>query len=124
MGGITATFLADGEETNGACSISTWSLDPHTAGPGAHRHPEDDIFLVTEGTMSFLVDGTWCDAPVGTFVLVPGGATHDFENRSDAPAAVFSIATPGNFERSMPDIVDWFRDHPPGRTSQPDDTNL
>jgi hypothetical protein len=52
---------------------------------------------------------------VGTFVLVPGGTTHDFENRSDAPAAVFTIATPGNFERSMPAIVDWFRDHPQGR---------
>ena len=64
------------------------------------------------------------DAQCGVDAGLPGGATHDFENRSDAPAAVFSIATPGNFERSMPDVVDWFRDHPPGRTSQPDDTNL
>ncbi|MBP9067218.1 MAG: hypothetical protein KBF84_14170, partial [Candidatus Microthrix sp.] len=74
--------------------------------------------------MSFLIDDRWDDAPVGTFVLVPGGTTHDFENRSDAPAAVFTIATPGNFERSMPAIVDWFRDHPPGAAPQPDGTNL
>ena len=120
MGGIAATFVADGAETNGAYSISTWRLDPHTTGPGAHHHPEDDVFLVTEGTMSFLIDDRWDDAPVGTFVLVPGGTTHDFENRSDAPATVFSIATPGNFERSMPAIVDWFRDHPPGAAPQPD----
>ena len=124
MGGIAATFVADGAENNGAYSISPWRLDPNTTGPGAHHPPEDAVFLVTEGTMSFLIDDRWDDAPVGTFVLVPGGTTHDFENRSDAPAAVFTIATPGNFERSMPAIVDWFRDHPPGAAPQPDGTNL
>jgi mannose-6-phosphate isomerase-like protein (cupin superfamily) len=46
--------------------------------------PRTDVFYVIEGTMSFLVDGRWLDAPKGSFVLVPGGVTHDFENRSDA----------------------------------------
>ncbi len=92
-----------------AYSISTWRLEPHTTGPGAHSHPEDDVFLVTEGTMSFLVDGERRDAPTGTFVLVPGGATHDFENCSDAAATVFNVSVPGEFEPAMAGIVDWFR---------------
>jgi mannose-6-phosphate isomerase-like protein (cupin superfamily) len=117
MGPIRATFLADRRDTVTAYSISTWRLEAHTTGPGAHSHPEDDVFLVTEGTMSFLVDGAWREAPTGTFVLVPGGAIHDFENRGEVPATVFNISVPGEFEEHMPGIVAWFREHPPTRTS-------
>jgi quercetin dioxygenase-like cupin family protein len=113
MPGIRATFKADGVETADAYSISTWRLEPHCTGPGAHSHPEDDVFVVTEGVMSLLVDGEWVDAPVGTFVLVPGGAVHDFENRGDDPATVLAISTPGAFEPHMPGIVDWYAEHPP-----------
>lgn len=113
MPGICATFKADGAETANAYSISTWRLEPHRTGPGAHSHPEDDVFVVTEGVMSLLVGDEWVDAPVGTFVLVPGGATHDFENRGDSPATVLNISTPGAFEAHMPGIVEWFEEHPP-----------
>jgi mannose-6-phosphate isomerase-like protein (cupin superfamily) len=112
---IRATFKADGAETGEGYSISTWRLEPHTTGPGAHRHPEDDVFFVTEGVMSLLVGGEWVDAPVGTFALVPGGATHDFENRSDAPATVLNVSAPGAFEDRMPGVVEWFTEHPPSR---------
>jgi mannose-6-phosphate isomerase-like protein (cupin superfamily) len=52
MGRIGAVFKADGAETESRYSISEWWLEPHTQGPGAHSHPEDDIFYVIEGTMS------------------------------------------------------------------------
>jgi len=115
MGPIQAVFKADGAETAGRYSISEWWLEPHSTGPGAHSHPEDDVFYVLEGTMSLLVDGRWIDAPAGSFVLVPGGSTHDFENRSDARAAILNVSAPGDFEPHMPAIVDWFAEHPPGR---------
>lgn len=114
MGRIGAVFKADGAETASRYSISEWWLDPHTQGPGAHAHPEDDVFYVIEGTMSFLVNDAWIDAPRGSFVLVPGGATHDFENRGDARAGVLNLSIPGDFEQHMPGIVEWFVEHPPG----------
>ncbi len=114
MGRIAAVFKADGGETAGRYSISEWWLEPHTQGPGAHSHPEDDIFYVIEGTMSFLVDARWLDAPRGSFVLVPAGATHDFENRTDARAGLLNFSVPGDFEESMPAIAEWFVQHPPG----------
>jgi mannose-6-phosphate isomerase-like protein (cupin superfamily) len=114
MGPIQAVFKDDGAETAGAYSISEWRLEPHTTGPGAHHHPEDDVFYVIVGTMSLLVDDRWIDAPTGSFVLIPGGVTHDFENRTDEPAAMLNFSQPGPFEPEMPGIVDWFRDHPPG----------
>lgn len=113
MGRIGATFLADGAETAGGYSVSTWSLEPNTSGPGAHAHPEDDVFFVLEGTMSFLVGDVWIDAPAGSFVLVPGGVTHDFENHGVVRAAVLNF-TNGAFEEAMPGIAAWFGEHPAG----------
>ena len=115
MGRIRAVFKADGDETAGAYSISEWWLDPNTQGPGPHSHPEDDVFFVLAGTMSLLVGDRWIDAPPGSFVLVPGGTTHDFENRSAELAGVLNVSTPGPFEPHMPDIAAWFAEHPPGR---------
>lgn len=114
MGRISAIFKADGDETQGGYSISEWWLEPHTQGPGAHAHDEDDIFYVIEGTMSILVGERWIDAPKGSFVLAPGGLTHDFENRSESRAGVLNLSIPGEFEKNMPAIADYFAEHPPG----------
>lgn len=113
MGRIFSAFLADGTETDGKYSISEWWLDAHTKGPGAHSHEKDDTFYVIEGTMSILLDDRWIDAPRGSFVLVPGGTTHSFENRSARRAGVLNFSVPGNFESHMPAIVGWFAEHPP-----------
>jgi mannose-6-phosphate isomerase-like protein (cupin superfamily) len=114
MGRIRALFKADGDETASRYSISEWWLEPHTQGPGAHSHPEDDVFFVIEGTMSFLIGEHWTDAPRGAFVLVPGGTVHDFENRGELRAGVLNFSAPGEFEPHMAEIARWFGEHPPG----------
>lgn len=114
MGRIAAVFKADGEETCGRYSVSEWWLEPNTKGPGAHSHPEDDVFFVLAGTLSIRVGDSWTHAAPGTFVLVPGGLTHDFENRGSVRAGVLNLSIPGAFEPHMPGIVEWFREHPPG----------
>lgn len=113
MGRISAVFKADGDETQRGYSISEWWLEAHTQGPGAHSHPEDDVFYVIEGTMSFLIGDRWIDAPKGSFVLAPGGMTHDFQNRSDNRAGALNFSIPGDFEQHMPGIAEWFAEHPP-----------
>jgi quercetin dioxygenase-like cupin family protein len=114
MGRMRAVFKADGAETAGGYSISEWWLEPNTTGPRAHTHPEDDVFYVIEGTMAVLVDDQWIDAPKGSFVLIPAGVTHDFENRSAAPAGALNFSYPGDFERHMPGIVQWYVANPAG----------
>ena len=113
MGRIQAVFKADGGETAAAYSISEWWLDPHTAGPGAHSHPEDDVFYVLAGTMSVRLGDEWTDAGPGSFVLVPGGVTHDFENRGEVRAGVLNFYAPGTFEEHMPAIAGWYAQNPP-----------
>jgi mannose-6-phosphate isomerase-like protein (cupin superfamily) len=114
MGRISAVFKADGAEAAARYSISEWWLEPHTQGPGVHAHAEDDIFYVIEGTMSVFVDDKWTDAPRGSFVLIPGGINHDFENRGDTRAGVLNFSVPGEFEQHMPAIAQWFSENPPG----------
>jgi mannose-6-phosphate isomerase-like protein (cupin superfamily) len=116
MGRIAAVFKADEAETASRYSVSEWWLEPRTKGPGAHAHPEDDLFYVIGGVMSVLVEDTWFDCPVGAFVLVPGGTTHDFENRGDLRAGVLNLSVPGPFEPAMAGIAEWFAANPPGPT--------
>ena len=112
LGRGQAVFKADGTETAGGYSISEWSLEPNTAGPGPHSHAEDDTFYVLEGTMSVRVGDRWIDAPQGSFVLVPAGIVHDFENRGATRAGFLNLSHPGDFEDRMPGIAQWFRDRP------------
>jgi mannose-6-phosphate isomerase-like protein (cupin superfamily) len=112
MGRLSAVFKADGAETAGRYSISEWWLDPYTRGPGPHSHPEDDVFYVLAGTMSVLVGAEWVQASAGSFVLVPGGVTHDFENRGAERAGALNVSAPGDFEDHMPGIAQWFVEHP------------
>ena len=108
-GAMRGVFKADGEETGDAYSVSEWSVLPGGDGPGPHSHPENvELFVVTEGTMSFLAGNEWIDAPAGTFLRIPAGVTHDFANRTDEPAVAFNVFIPGGFEANMPDIVTWF----------------
>jgi mannose-6-phosphate isomerase-like protein (cupin superfamily) len=113
MGRLAAVFKADGAETEGLYSISEWWLEPRTPGPGAHSHPEDGVFYVIEGTVSFLVGDSWVDASKGAFVLAPGGVTHDFENRSTDRVGFLNMSAPGNFEPDMPKISRWLSQNGP-----------
>ena len=116
MGRISAVFKADEAETQSKYSVSEWWLEPKTQGPGAHAHVEDDLFYIIEGVMSIRLGEEWFEAPRGSFVLVPGGVTHDFENRGDVRAGALNFSVPGPFEPEMPGIVEWFAENPPKDT--------
>jgi quercetin dioxygenase-like cupin family protein len=114
MGRMQAVFFADAEQTGNRYSISEWSLEARTEGPGAHSHPEDHIFYVLQGTLSLLIDGQRTDAPRGSYALIPGGTSHDFSNRGAEACKFISINTPAGFEQMMPQLVKWFSDNPLG----------
>jgi mannose-6-phosphate isomerase-like protein (cupin superfamily) len=112
MPAMRAVFQADGEETGDAYSVSEWWLEPKSDGPGAHLHEaNDEIFRIIEGTMSVLVGDRWIDALAGSTIIVPAGVTHDFANRTDAPAALFNVFIPGGFEKNMPEILKWYEEN-------------
>jgi mannose-6-phosphate isomerase-like protein (cupin superfamily) len=99
LGPMRGVFKADGAETQDRYCASEWSLEPGQPGPGRHHHDaNEEIFLVTAGTMWFLVGDDWIEAPSGTFLRIPAGVAHDFENRGTERAVVFNVFIPGGFE--------------------------
>lgn len=113
MPAMRAIFKADGDETGARYSVSEWWLKPHNTGPGAHSHADnDEIFLVLAGTAHFLLGDSWIEAGTGTFLRIPAGVTHDFENRTDKPVGLFNVFIPGGFEENMPSIVKWYEENP------------
>ena len=57
---------------------------------------------------SILAGEAWLQAPKGSFLRIPAGTMHDFENRSAARMGLLNVFIPGGFERNMPAIVEWF----------------
>jgi len=106
---LRAVFKADGDETGNRYSISEWWLDPQNPGPGAHKHDaNDEVFYVLEGTPSILIGERWVDTPKGSFIRIPAGVMHDFENRTNSRIGLLNFFIPGGFEPMMPMIVQWF----------------
>lgn len=112
-GPMQSVFLADGEETGNRYSVSIWWVKPRQSGPGPHAHVDhEELFYVIDGTMTFRVGDQHIDAIAGTFLRIPAGVTHDFENRTGERAGLLNVFIPGGFEAKMPEIVEWFRMHP------------
>ena len=91
-------FLALSEHTQ-RFNLSIATMAPHKHGPDSHVHAdEDDAFLVLDGEMTFLFGDDELVATAGTFVLVPPGVEHTFENRTDTPVRLLNIHAPAGFD--------------------------
>jgi mannose-6-phosphate isomerase-like protein (cupin superfamily) len=126
LGPVRGVFKADGTETEDRYCVSEWSVEPGQRGPGPHDHDaNEELFLVTEGTMSFLVEDRWIDAPAGTFIRIPAGVTHDFENCSSEPATAVQRIHPRRVRSTLPGVVAAARGKPPrGGSTWPSLTDL
>lgn len=112
LGPMTAVFKADENETESKYSVSEWWLEPHSEGPGAHRHDDQDqVFYVLEGTISMLIGDKWIEAGKGTFIRIARNTTHTFANRTDKKAGMLNFDIPGGFERNLPSMVKWFEEN-------------
>jgi quercetin dioxygenase-like cupin family protein len=80
-------------------------------GPPLHVHAaEDEAWWVIEGTLRFRLGEQAAEAPAGTFVFVPRGVAHAFQNVGDGPARILVLFTPAGMER----FFDAFATQPAG----------
>ena len=103
---MEAVFKADGEETANGYSVSEWWLEPQACLPNPHSHDEDHVFYVIDGTLSVELYGAWRHAAKGSYLVIPGGTPHAFENRGAVRTGFISINVPGGFEERMPAIAE------------------
>jgi mannose-6-phosphate isomerase-like protein (cupin superfamily) len=75
--GGTVTF--EGESFGSGVSFFLVNNEPG-AGPGLHRHPYSETWIVRSGSVRFSADGDEIDAGPGDIVVVGPETTHKFTN--------------------------------------------
>ena len=88
-----------GEQSGGALTAFENTVAPGD-GPPLHVHAaEDEAWYVLEGDLRFRLGDELRGAPAGSFVFVPRGVPHCFQNVGDAPARILVLFTPSGMER-------------------------
>ena len=91
-------FLARSADTP-RFNLAIVEIAPHRSGPPPHAHrAEDDSFYMLAGELVFTAGGKEVVAGPGTFVLVPPGVEHAFENRGDELARFVNVHAPAGFD--------------------------
>jgi mannose-6-phosphate isomerase-like protein (cupin superfamily) len=91
-------LLAGSDDTDGGYMVMEAAIPPG-AGPPLHVHArEDEGFYVLEGELEFVADGATLRAGAGTFLNLPKGSRHRFQNTGDRPARMLIMCAPGGIE--------------------------
>lgn len=98
------TFLATGEDTNGAYAL-IHALVPPGGGPPPHIHSrEDEAFFVLEGQLTIQVDGRTITATPGAWVTLPKGTLHAFKNTAPTAAKMLILVNPSGLEKYFAEV--------------------
>jgi quercetin dioxygenase-like cupin family protein len=93
------TFKARAEQTGGTLTLFENVIAPGD-GPPLHTHAaEDESWYVLAGELRFRLGDELARAPAGSFVFVPRGTPHCFQNVGEEPARIIVIFTPSGMER-------------------------
>jgi quercetin dioxygenase-like cupin family protein len=113
FGGLGVRFMATGE----GFSLVEHPIAPRTLAAPMHTHTnEDEYSYVLEGEVGVQIGDDVVYARPGDLVLKPRGIPHAFWNRTDEPARLLEIISPGGF-------ADYFRElapHLPPNRPEPD----
>ena len=92
-------FLLEGEQSNDLYAMWHATITPG-GGPPLHSHAyEDEAFYVLKGEILFETDGESFAAKAGSFVNLPIGSRHRFENKTQENAEVLIIVAPAGLEK-------------------------
>jgi quercetin dioxygenase-like cupin family protein len=109
------TFKARGERTQGQLTVFENVIAPGD-GPPLHSHAhESESWYVLEGELRFRLADELYQAGARSFVFVPPGTPHCFQNIGSQPARIMVVFTPSGMER----FFDRFADLPQGSDPGP-----
>jgi 2-polyprenyl-6-methoxyphenol hydroxylase-like FAD-dependent oxidoreductase/quercetin dioxygenase-like cupin family protein len=105
------------DQTGGTIAALEGSFQPGSGAPAHLHHSHEETFYVLSGEFLFRLDSQSQVVSAGTFVFVPRGIPHGFENVGTSPGTILGIMTPAGFERFFEELAQL----PPG---PPDPTKL
>ena len=104
--GGPAIFKARAETTNGTFTALE-NVIPPLQGPPLHIHVrEDEMYYVLDGRVRFKADDRMFEAPTGSFMFIPRGTPHCFQNVGDAAARLLVMFTPAGMERFFEGVAE------------------
>jgi quercetin dioxygenase-like cupin family protein len=85
------------------CHVTT--LNPGTASHPPHKHVNEEVIIIKEGTVEVLVNGEWKKVGPGSVVFNASNVLHGLRNAGDTPATyhVVSWFSPGMLKEQKPD---------------------
>ena len=97
--GVELVFKVRGEQTDGSLTAFE-NLVASDDGPPLHTHAnEDETIYVLEGEVRFKLGEEIQTGPAGSYVFIPRGTPHCWQNVGDAPARMLFHFTPSGMER-------------------------
>jgi mannose-6-phosphate isomerase-like protein (cupin superfamily) len=66
-------------------------------GPGLHKHPYEEIFIVQEGRGTFVIGDDEIELGAGEIAIVPPDTAHRFVNSGDGPLRQIDIHVSARF---------------------------
>ena len=97
LGPLGARMMATSDATGGGFSLLEHPLAPRGLGAPMHVHEH-------EGEVGVQIGDDVLYARPGDLVAKPRGVPHAFWNRTDEPARVLEIISPGGFERYFAEL--------------------
>ena len=94
------TLIKAGTAQTGGSFALLENVIPSRQGPPLHAHTrEDEMWWILEGQFRFRADDELLEAEQGSFVFVPRGVRHCFQNIGDGPGRILVMFTPSGMER-------------------------
>jgi quercetin dioxygenase-like cupin family protein len=104
--GGAVTFKVRGQETDRSLTAFETVVGPGL-GPPLHEHAnEEETLYVLEGDVRFKLGDRMVSGPPGTFVFVPRGTPHTFQNVGETPARMLIHFTPSGMERFFEEFAE------------------
>jgi XRE family transcriptional regulator, regulator of sulfur utilization len=91
-----------------AATATLDELESHvtTLNPGQwphppHQHVNEELIIVTQGSIEAYIEGTWTPVPTGSIAFMASNHRHTVRNVSNAPATYYVInwASPGMLKK-------------------------
>ena len=96
-------LVATSAQTGGSLGVFRQTIAPKS-GPPLHVHRrEDEFFFIMRGDFRFQLGDRIVDTPVGSFVFIPRGVAHTFQNVGTEPGVLVAGVTPGGLEQMFAD---------------------
>jgi mannose-6-phosphate isomerase-like protein (cupin superfamily) len=99
MGDMQMVVKEDGTHTRGTLGLAEFEVPPqsHDTPPPHIHHGHDEGFYVLDGELEFVVGTDTVRAEQGSFVMVPAGVAHTFNNPTQRPARFLATFTPRRY---------------------------